>query len=300
MTHNINQDIEGEINKLIDKNIAKTKSILVFSGGGVKGISYFGVFKALEKLKLLQNINTFAATSVGTMVMSLYLMGYNIEELDAFYQYFEFKNLTTVSDFQIDNITNLFENLGLDSGKNIIKVLGTMLENKKINKDITLLDFYKLNKKKFILTTCCLDTNTVEYLSYETHPTLKLSEAVRMSTAVPLYFCPYKYNNKFYIDGGCLDNYPISLFTDKLDEVIGVYVDVNIEDNKISNLKDYIYSILKIMSKGMTKNIIRGWDKVTIFIKTKQSNLLNFNITLEEKKELVNEGYKQTINFFTS
>ena len=71
---------------------------------------------------------------------------------------------------------------------------------------------------------------------------MKLTDAIRITTSVPLYFQPVKYNNKTFIDGGCMDNYPINLFTDRLQEVIGVYLYPEITNTNINNLKEGLSS----------------------------------------------------------
>lgn len=297
LTLNIDDNIETEINNLI-KNNNITKKILIFSGGGTKGVTYFGALKAFHELNILQNIEIFATTSVGAMVLSLYLVGYTIQELEEFYELFDFTNLTSITDtYKLNNITDLIEKLGLDDGKNIIKVLNKLYSAKKINKDITLLELYKLTKKKFIVTGSCLESNSVEYISYETYPNMKLTEAVRITTSVPFYYQPYKYNNKTFVDGGCMDNYPITLFKDRIQDVIGIYLHSNYKDTKINNIKDYFLRIINILNKGIITNIIRGWEDVTINIYITQE-LLNFNISLEEKKELFNIGYNSVKEFF--
>ena len=296
MSQNINTSIQKEINNLITETKI-TKKILIFSGGGTRGIAYFGVLKALTELSLLDNIEIFAAASVGAMLMCLYLIGYTIKELIEFSEIFDFNNLTTIADYNLDNIPDLIKKYGIDDGTNIIKVMGKLIEAKNINKDITLLELYKLNKKKFIVTGCCLETHSVEYISYDTYPNMKLTDAIRITTSVPLYFQPVKYNNKTFIDGGCMDNYPINLFTDRLQEVIGVYLYPEITNTNINNLKDYLMCFINAYNKGNILNILRGWENVTIIITTKQE-ILNFNVSTEERKYLFNIGYKSTLDFF--
>jgi len=295
---NIDKNIETEINNLIIKTKSSNKKILIFSGGGTKGVIYFGALKALDELNILQNIEIFATASVGSMILSLYLVGYTIQELEEFYELFDFTNLTSISTvYNLTNITNLIEKLGLDDGKNIVKVLNKLYNAKNINKDITLLDFYKLTKKKFIVTASCLENHSVEYISYETYPNMKLTDAIRITTSVPFYYQPFKYNNKTFVDGGCMDNYPIILFKDRIEEVIGIYLHSNYKDTKINNIKDYFLSVINILNKGAVTNIVRGWEDVTINIYITQE-ILNFNISSEEKKELFNIGYENVKNYF--
>jgi len=291
----INTKIEQEINNIIKKDNKIIKKILIFSGGGVKGIAYFGVLKALDELGILKNIETIATTSVGAMVATLYLFGYSIIELEEFYKLFEFKNLTIIDELCLDNFANLIERFGLDDGKNIIKVISKLAEGKKLNKDITFLELYKHCGKKLIMATTNLTDNKIEYLSYETHPNLKITDGIRMTTCVPLYYEPVILNNKMYVDGGCIDNYPIGLFKDKLEEVIGFYLNFNPKKEEIKNIKDFLSNIMTVLSKNMNNKILNGWENYTINIITDITNILKFNISIEDKIKLFNNGYETTL-----
>ena len=50
---------------------------LVFKGGGVLGIAYAGAIHALEDKGLLDNINSVAGTSAGSMVAIILCLRYN-------------------------------------------------------------------------------------------------------------------------------------------------------------------------------------------------------------------------------
>ena len=43
-----------------------------------------------------------------------------------------------------------------------------------------------------------------------------------MTTSIPFIFCPVSYKNKLYVDGGCMDSYPISIFKNDLSETFGI------------------------------------------------------------------------------
>ena len=52
---------------------------LALAGGGVKGAAHIGVIKALEENDI--KIDTIAGTSIGSIVASLYAMGYQPEKM---------------------------------------------------------------------------------------------------------------------------------------------------------------------------------------------------------------------------
>ena len=70
---------------------------------------------------------------------------------------------------------------------------------------------------KLIITSVCLNDKQVYYLSHTSFPDMPVILGVRMTTSFPFWFVPVKYNGKFFVDGGCIDNYPIQLFSNNLD-----------------------------------------------------------------------------------
>lgn len=296
----IDKNIQYELNTILKKNkeeIPFNKRILVLSGGGTKGVIYIGVFKALEEFKILDNIHTFSTSSVGALICSIYLIGYTVKEMEEFIYLFDLKKLTCIDSFNDISPNNLFSNMGLDDGENIHKIFNKLLKAKGLKENITLLELYQINKKKFITTTVCLNTRSIEYISYETYPNLRVSDAVRMTTSVPLYYTPVIYNDKYYIDGSCIDNYPICEFKDNIEEVIGIYLNSDYEYYSIKNFKEYFLSILQTLSDGFVYNSTRGFDKYTIIIKTK-IGFLQFELSKENKNSLINLGYEKTTEYF--
>ena len=127
------------------------KKILIFGGGGVKGIAYVGVLRALEENLLLKNINTFVGSSVGVFLIGMYLIGYNSYNMEDFLLNFDIGKLKSI------NIFNLIENYGLDSGDKLQYVLRRLISAKGYKEDINLLELYNNTKKKFIITSVCLN-----------------------------------------------------------------------------------------------------------------------------------------------
>ena len=228
---------------------------------------------------------------------SLYLIGYTVKEMEDFIYLFDLKKLTSIESLNDISPNNLFLNMGLDDGENMHKIFNKLLKAKGLKENITLLELYQINKKKFITTTVCLNTRTTEYISYENYPNLRVSDAVRMTSSVPLYYTPVLYNDKYYVDGGCIDNYPIYEFKDNIEEVIGVYLNSDYEFCSIKNFKEYFISVLQTLADGYVYNSIRGFDKYTIIIKTKV-NFLQFELSKEEKSSLIELGYENTIEYF--
>src|SRR5574344_2757943 len=59
---------------------------LALAGGGVKGAGHIGVIKALEENGI--EVGYIGGTSIGSIVSSLYAMGYSTEEMLKLFKYF--------------------------------------------------------------------------------------------------------------------------------------------------------------------------------------------------------------------
>ena len=104
-------------------------------------------------------------------------------------------------------------------------IITALVEKKNVSKKITFKELYDKFKVKLVISGTCLNDASVHYFSYDLTPSMQVLKAVRISLSIPLLFKPYKYDNKLWIDGGSIDNYPIALFKDKLSDVIGILLD---------------------------------------------------------------------------
>jgi NTE family protein len=264
-----------------EKTKNKTNKIninaLVLSGGSIKGIAHVGAMKYLEEKNIINDIITFAGTSVGGIISALYIVGYTPDEL------MEFINLLDLNALKKINIDNFFAEYGLDDGKRLIFILEKMIEAKGFSKVITLEQLYNKTKKKIILSSVCINDKKLVYLSHETMPDLPLITALRMTSSIPLFFCPVHYNNKVYIDGGLMNNYPISLFDDSLENTIGIYLSDEEESTNINNLETYFISVVQSLAKGFANALIAKYEHRTVRLSLRNAGLLDFSITAEKK-----------------
>jgi Predicted esterase of the alpha-beta hydrolase superfamily len=288
---NIDEFIDIKLNILLNKSLSRGKTILVLSGGGVKGISFLGALNALEEQNILQNIKIMAGTSIGGLIAGLYLAGYKPIELYRFVELFDAKKLRSLDPSKV------LTKFGLDDGTRFNCVLDKMFEAKNIPVNITFKEFFKLTQKKLILTAVCMNDKQVYYLSHLTFPDMPVLLGMRMTSSLPFWFVPVQYNNKLFVDGGCMDNYPIQLFANELDNVIGIYLSENrIFIKNIENVEDFLYNLLQCFFEGVACNSVKGFEKQTIKINLPKVSIMNLDITLETKKELFESGYMAIIN----
>lgn len=269
--------------------------ILVLSGGGIKGIAHIGALKALQDLGYLHKFNTFAGTSVGAMILGLFVAGLTPDELLLFIKKFNLENMKNI------NMLNIIQNKGLDDGSKVNYVIKRLIQSKGHDQEITLEQLYQKTKKKLIITTTCLNTMEACYLSYETHPHLPLYLAIRMSISIPIYYTPVVYNDFLYIDGGCIDNYPIHNFKDRLNEVLGIYlIEATDVIHNIDDVETYVLKVFQCFMEGVNFNSIKGYEKYTVNVNMEAINIIKYQLTNSEKDEMFEKGYQSVIAYFVN
>lgn len=285
--------LDGEISKLLDNTKQNKKTVLILSGGGIKGISHVGALKALEDLNYLKYIKTIAGSSVGGFIGFLYTIGYSPSDMYSFLSLFDFDKTREI------DIKNLFENFGLDNGRKFKHMLIKLMENKNISENVTFRELYALTKIKLVITGSCVNNRKTYLFSHETYPDMNVIMSIMITTAYPVYFTPIKFDDKLFVDGGCLNNYPINFFEQKLHKTIGIHITDHHEfTEEINDIGEYLINIIKCITENITCHSEKHYEKYTIRIECKNIQALQINIDRAQKDALYMTGYKSTIDFF--
>lgn len=274
---------------------------LVLSGGGLRGIAYCGVMKRIEELKAetdnkLLNIQRLCCVSVGSIFGLAYVLGYSSIEME---QEVLDKKFSELKDIRIVNLLNHF---GLDTGNNIVSWIETFLIKKGYSKDITFQELY--NTTGYHYQVLGTDINTCDYVCFDyiNSPDVKVTDGIRFSISIPFIFTAKTYGDSIVVDGGLKNNYPMFLFEDNLDTVLGVRLCTNIEPSYDVNLEMDGY-IRKIMQCLMINRERSGSDKYksnTIFVYTNGFlNSINYKMSTKAKKRLISSGYDAANEYFT-
>ena len=211
-------------NKPVYKNLA-------LEGGGLRGIAYAGAFKALEENGTMQEIENIAGSSAGAIAGMMVSIGYKADEIDSMFMSLKFQSFNDGRGGLVGKYKRIKKNFGIYKGDKYEGWLQEMLIKKTGNADLTFMQLHqlKLNNKKY-KDLYCTGTNIsrqrLEVFSYKNTPDFSIATAVRISGGVPLYFTPIALNDSlqkikkgdassninYYVDGGMLCNYPISMF----------------------------------------------------------------------------------------
>lgn len=186
---------------------------LVFEGGGVKGIAYIGAMQVLHEKGILPAIQRVGGTSAGAINATLFALGYTITEQRNILKKLNFKNLMDDNWGIIKDINRLIEKFGWYKGDFFHKWIAGLIKNKLGNQDATFRDLNEAKRPDLYVYGTNLSTRFGEVFSFRHTPTVRISDAVRISMSIPLFFAAFRnIRNDVYVDGGVLNNYPIKLF----------------------------------------------------------------------------------------
>lgn len=260
---------------------------LVFEGAGIRGIAYCGAIQEMEAMNLMINIEKVGGTSSGAMIALTISLGYTGKEIENFISTTNFKKFNDGSFFFIGGINRTKKYYGWYKGKKIEKWLGKIIEQKTGNPDITFEELHQKGFKDLYITGTSLTKQKAILFSRETFPNMKVRDAVRISSSVPLYFEPIFidstgkliYHPKqtqgldVLVDGGIVENFPIHIFDKETPDTntIGFRLDHDpqIESDKqtkelaemeIGNLNEYFKAFYSIVIENLNRQNLTAID----------------------------------------
>lgn len=182
---------------------------LVLCGGGVYGLTYYGVARESNKKQVwyIDNIKTIYATSIGSVLGIVLALKYDWSVLD---DYFIKRPWQTVFKYNIYTAIDSIKNRGMFDKKHFDELVGLLFSAKDISLDITMKDFYDLTGIEIHMITTELNNFSHVDISYKTHPDWKLLDAAYCSSCLPILFAPLCIDSNYYCDGGFFINYPIT------------------------------------------------------------------------------------------
>jgi len=260
---------------------------LCICGGGMKGGYIIGAMKYLEDKGKMNKFTSYVGTSIGGILLMLYIIGYNVYEIEEFFYTFNF------SDVKIDlNIDKLISAYGCDDMRKILYVYEELFKYKNLSIKMTFEEIHNKTQKHLKMTTANLNECKLEIMDYINTPELTLETAIRRSTALPLIFEPYKSNNNiYYVDGGLMDLFPYEHCNKNM---IGIIFDY--KPPKIDGICSYIYAILYTGVYNKLNDIMKSEEimRKCIIIPDEISNIsqINFEITNNDKINMVKHGYE--------
>jgi NTE family protein len=278
----------------------------VFEGGGIKGVGYIGALKALNDTNELKNLKRCIGTSVGSVFALMAVTKCTNEEIDRYTSEF-FSKITKFHESILEEAENITGKLGLHSNENIYNAMNDMLKEKYDIENMTFKQLYEKTDVDLTIVGTCLSTRNVTFFNKDNYTDMEVAKAIQISTSIPLFYTITKWKDLVWADGGIVENFAIDHYdepdgkynnktlgfalnhhtTDKVYEINHLYELVEaIEETQLSN------NIRQSVEKIKTRNIIT--------IDTFGISSLDYNISPELYKKLVDSGYKVTSDYINN
>ena len=258
---------------------------LVLSGGGAKGIAHVGALKVIEETGV--RIDYIGGSSMGAVVGALYAVGYSAAQIESMLRETDLNQLiadqyprramsfTEKEDAERYVLTLPFDRFqiqfpdALSRGQDVYNLLVQLLH------DVHGVRNFDKLPIPFYCTATDIETGKLAILDSGFLPL-----AVNASSALPTLFAPVAIGDKWFIDGGVADNFPIAhMQTREVDVIIGVDVQSDlIEKSQLQSAADIMLQISGFESAAQMEQKKAATD-IYIHPDVSAYNLLSFDST---------------------
>ena len=233
---------------------------LVISGGGPTAIRALGAAQHLEinNIWKIDNIETIYATSAGAILGIILCLRFDWETLNT---YVIDRPWHEAFPIKAKQIFEAYTKKGLFDNKISEKIFIPLFNAKDIDLNITLKEFYEFSKIEIHLFSLEINKFEIYDISYKTHPDLAVLTAVHMSLAIPIIITPICIEDKCFVDGAVVANYPLSYCLKEhpnIDEILSFKNEY--EEEVVNNIKEesslldfLIYFLGKLVSNVDTE-----------------------------------------------
>ena len=242
----------------------KFKVGLCLSGGGTKGFSYLGAFKAFEEYGI--EFDMVAGTSAGSLFGAIY-----------------------ASDMDINSIKDATKGMkNSDFRHSKLGILPSSMD--KLHALIEqFLPVKKIEELKMPYYAVAVDLKTGKEIHFNTG---NLASVITGSCAIPGVFLPVKYKNMTLIDGGVKNNIPADVLKINGCDFV-VTIDCNCSRGGGTTSEKLFTQFSTSVGIMMVNNSKQGTELSDLII---CPDLKKYkSLSLEGKDEMIKEGYRATV-----
>jgi len=252
----------------------KNKIGLVLGGGGVRGFFHMGVIKGLQEMGM--EINEISGTSIGAVIGLMYAIDPKID----------FEKKASELDF--------------------LKLIQSIIFNKTLRPSVTSLDKEAVLEKflknyikaddfeelKIKMRFNATDINNNQEIIFEKG---KIFPGLIASISIPGVFPPLKYQNKFLVDGGVMNNIPITLIKNSNKILVSDITGPIKKVNEKSLGADVLYSSIAIMQRSNSLQKVKDLNKKIIYLTLDDDKTFILDFRKKNYQNLIDLGYKSVM-----
>ncbi|QNE39547.1 hypothetical protein F1C16_08265 [Hymenobacter sp. NBH84] len=239
---------------------------LALSGGGARGIAHLGVLAALDTLEL--PIGRMAGVSSGAIAGTFYAAGFAPAEI--------LRMLTSVN---IARLTRLaLSRYGL---LHLTAVEQLFISHLGVNAN-----FADLRIPLTLVTTDLTEGVSVEFSEGPLIPPLLAS------AAVPIVYRPVEYQGRQLVDGGLLNNLPVSAVEGREMPVVGINCNPSNRAARITTFRSLIERVLHL---AISTNTMASKQRCDLLLEPEELRTYR-TLQYRQAQTLFNIGYRHTMD----
>ncbi|MCT4605008.1 MAG: patatin-like phospholipase family protein [Marinisporobacter sp.] len=238
---------------------------LALGGGAVWGIAHIGILKALEENNI--PIHFISGTSIGSLVGGLYALGTSTKKLSSLATSTHWNHLCRIS-----------------------LPLGGLLTNEPMEKFLyNLIGNKTFSDAKIPFSAITTDLITGAEIIIDSG---NISTAIRASTAIPGIFHPVLFNNRTLVDGGVVNNVPVSILREMgATIIIAINLSPDFNHWHPKNSFEIILKSFLIMQNKVARSELKKAD-IVIDLNMKDFSPMDF----KKANALLDKGYKEGLS----
>jgi NTE family protein len=260
---------------------------LVLGGGGLKGFAHIGVLRALEERGIVPDV--YAGTSIGALIAAAYLGGSSVQTLAQRAEALRRKDL-----FRLNHFGMLLERMRAPSiylEEPLRELCAASIP------DVT----FDALPKRLLVNSVDLDQGSRVVWGLPGLEGVSVRDAVYASCALPGFFPPGGVGGRTCIDGGVVDNLPVSVAAHFADMVVAVDVGSSDASQKAEAAGQGFATIYMraatMMMHALQQFPLAHWSGPPMILvrpKVNDANWLSFTDTAAN----IEEGYQAAMRAF--
>lgn len=221
---------------------------LALGGGGARGYAHIGVLRVLQRHDI--PVSAVAGTSMGAVVGAAYAAGIDLDRLQ---QLLKELDLNRLLRFPRRSLRRLITNTATD-----VFTSRRDWRHEELPSTQTLIEFFRLFSRHLTfeelgipLAVVATDIDTGESVVLREGP---IDRALAAAVSLPGIHYPVKWNGRYLVDGGLVDNLPVSAVTDLgAERVLAVDVEAPLKDDPAVTSMDVLLRAEKILLRELNR-----------------------------------------------
>ena len=260
------------------------RTILVLGGGGVKGLTHAGAWRAIQDAGI--EVSEIVGTSIGALVGACIAGGQGWPELEASAVALKKADIVLINRWALllNGIRqpSVFQRDALESY--IARILPKQqFEDLDMPLSVNAVD---------------LETGDMEWFGVDGRDDVELAKAVYASCALPLFYPPAEIDGRYFVDGGIVDPLPIQRAADRgADVIIAIDAGAGKERDSLDTVQNGLvavhHRVMEIVGWQRKQQMLAAWTGPRlIYVRPKLDGFSTFDFA--QTAYFLEEGYRAT------